>query len=213
MPRVIITVPERDAQPYRFQLDRKSVSIGRGSDNDIVLDSGSVSGRHAEMRRVEGGYELVDCGSTNGIKYDGRRVDAVALQSGMEVKLGDVSFLFDLSDEERSSLELEAPRQEAPVVQERSLPRPPPRRRQAQPQDDSYRPPAKQSRYQTKESAGMGLGSIVMFLLLTAAAFFGGLYVRHEKDTGVSLIHAMGNKGNLENASPVAEPPAANPAQ
>ena len=42
--------------------------MGRGSDNDIVIDSGSVSGSHAEMRRIEGGYELVDLGSTNGIK-------------------------------------------------------------------------------------------------------------------------------------------------
>lgn len=88
MPRVIITVPEKNAQPYRFQLDRKVVSLGRGSDNDIVIESGSVSGKHAEMHRVEGGYELADLGSTNGIKYNGTRKNVVKLRPGMTVKLG-----------------------------------------------------------------------------------------------------------------------------
>jgi pSer/pThr/pTyr-binding forkhead associated (FHA) protein len=56
MPRVTITVPDRTPQPYRFQLDRRVVSLGRGSDNDIAIDCGSVSVRHAEMVRVDGGY-------------------------------------------------------------------------------------------------------------------------------------------------------------
>ena len=60
MPRVTITVPEKNAQPYRFQLDRPVVSLGRGSENDIAIESGSVSVHHAEMRRIEGGYELRD---------------------------------------------------------------------------------------------------------------------------------------------------------
>eukprot|EP00903_Cladosiphon_okamuranus_P003825 g3823.t1 len=183
-----------------------SVSIGRGSDNDIVLDSGSVSGRHAEMRRVEGGYELVDRGSTNGIKYNGSRMEGLALQSGMEVKLGDVSFCFDLTEAELETLQAEVPYEEPPVVKEPALPRPPPPRRQAPP-PSRQRPPSRQSRQVAQESAGMGFGSIVLFLLFTAAAFFGGLYIRHEKETGVSLIHAMGNKGKVEKAIPVETAP------
>ena len=100
MPRVTITVPEKTPQPYRFQIDRQSVTLGRGSENDIAIDCGSISVKHAEMLRVEGGYELRDVGSTNGIKLDGERMDVIRLRSGLGVKLGDVSFDFLLSDEE-----------------------------------------------------------------------------------------------------------------
>ena len=63
MPRVTITVPDRNPQPYRFQLDRQAVNMGRGSDNDIVIEDGSVSVRHAVMERIEGGYQLRDLGT------------------------------------------------------------------------------------------------------------------------------------------------------
>ncbi|MEM9236750.1 MAG: FHA domain-containing protein, partial [Verrucomicrobiota bacterium] len=92
MPRVTITVPDKKSQPYRFALDRKSVSLGRGSENDIVIDCGSVSVRHAVMERVKGGYRLRDLGSTNGTKIDGKARDAVELYDGAPVKLGDVAF-------------------------------------------------------------------------------------------------------------------------
>ena len=52
MPRVTITVPDKKPQPYRFQLDRKLTRMGRGSENDIVIDCASVSVHHAEMERV-----------------------------------------------------------------------------------------------------------------------------------------------------------------
>ena len=76
MPRITITVPDKLPQPYRFPLDRQVVMIGRGSENDIVIECGSVSLRHAEMVRVEGGYELRDLDSTNGIKLDDRRSES-----------------------------------------------------------------------------------------------------------------------------------------
>ena len=103
MPRVTITVPDKMPQPYRFPLDRQVVMIGRGSENDIAIDCGSISVRHAEMVRIEGGYELRDLGSTNGIKLDGRRSDAIALRHGATVRLGDVAFDFQLSEEERDA--------------------------------------------------------------------------------------------------------------
>src|SRR5690606_14600509 len=104
MPRVTITVPDRNPQPYRFQLDRQAVNMGRGSDNDIVIEDGSVSVRHAVMERIEGGYQLRDLGSTNGIKLDGRASQIIPLRHGLSVKIGDVAFDFTLSDDEREAL-------------------------------------------------------------------------------------------------------------
>jgi FHA domain len=178
MPRVTITVPEKNAQPYRFQLDREVVSLGRGSENDIAIDSGSVSVRHAEMRRIEGGYELRDVGSTNGIKLNGERHEVIPLRSGATVKIGDVSFDFMLSDEEREALARERPSEPSPITREPELPPMKPL-----PQRASYAP--------APSSGGTGVGAMLLFVILAAAAFFAGLAVRYQKETGGNLIEAV----------------------
>lgn len=115
MPRVTITVPESTPQPYRFDLFREVVTIGRGEENDIIVGCGSVSGKHSEMRRVKGGYHLIDMGSTNGIKFNGSRHQTLDLSSGMLVKLGDVEFNFTLSEEEQAELASEVRPVETPT--------------------------------------------------------------------------------------------------
>ena len=109
MPRVIITAPDQTPQPYRFQLDRQAVQMGRGSENDIAINCGSVSVNHAVMERVEGGYQIRDLDSTNGTKLDGSRMPIIPLRDGLSVKLGDVSFDFSLTDEEKQALAREKP--------------------------------------------------------------------------------------------------------
>lgn len=201
MPRVIITIPDKNAQPYRFQLDRKVVSLGRGSDNDIVIESGSVSVKHAEMHRVEGGYELADVGSTNGIKYDGTREQKIGLRSGMSVKLGDVTFDFTLTEEELETLGREKPMDETPVAKEPDIEAP------RQEPEKPAKPKPRSSATVQEEPTGVGIGIIVLFLLLAAAAFFAGLAIRHQKETGEPLIKAMVNKGDLEKEAPALEEP------
>ena len=176
MPRVIITVPEKNAQPYRFQLDRDVVTLGRGSENDIAIDSGSVSIHHAEMRRVEGGYELRDVGSTNGIKLDGIRLELIPLRNGATVKIGDVAFDFSLNDDELAALAREKKSDPSPITREAELPAPPPK---------PARPRAAAS---TAPSDGTGFGTTLVFIIFAAIAFFAGLAVRHQKETGNSLL-------------------------
>ncbi len=178
MPRVTITVPEKNAQPYRFQLDREVVSMGRGSENDIAIESGSVSVHHAEMRRIEGGYELRDVGSTNGIKLDGVRHEVIALRSGATVKIGDVSFDFMLSDEEREALARERPSESSPILREPEL-----SPVKQLPQRTAYTP--------APASSGSGFGAMLLFFILAAAAFFAGLAVRYQKETRGNLIEAV----------------------
>ena len=201
MPRVIITVPEKSAQPYRFKLDREVVSLGRGSDNDIVIDSGSVSGKHAEMHRIKGGYELADSGSTNGIKHNGNRQQKISLRSGMSVKLGDVSFDFTLSEEELAVLDGENPSGHPPLPPVRPLDG---NRNRVEPEPEQEEYPQAAAR----ESEAGGIGMILLFLVLAAVCFAVGLGIRHEKDTGESLIKAVVNKDDVEKAAPAAAPPA-----
>ncbi len=179
MPRVSITVPERKSQPYRFALDRKTVTLGRGSENDIVIDCGSVSVRHAVMERVSGGYELRDLGSTNGTKLGGKRLDIVPLHDGISVNIGDVAFDFALSPEEIEEIAKESPadddKPKLPELKEEPVAKPVP-------------PPAPAA------STGGGGGLAVFgFIIAAALAFFIGMSVRHQNDTGRGLVRDMKN--------------------
>ncbi|MCH1508555.1 MAG: FHA domain-containing protein [Akkermansiaceae bacterium] len=107
MPRVSITIAGKNSQPYRFTLDRKKVSIGRGTDCDIVIDCPSVSSLHCTMERVDGGYILRDRKSTNGITLDEEAMAIIDLRNNNDVKVGDVEFGYELSDEELDDLDEE----------------------------------------------------------------------------------------------------------
>ena len=107
MPRVSITIAGKNPQPYRFTLDRKKVSIGRGADCDIVIDCPSVSSLHCTMERVDGGYLLRDRKSTNGITLDEEAMAVIDLRNNNDVKVGDVEFGYELSDEELDDLDEE----------------------------------------------------------------------------------------------------------
>lgn len=197
MPRVTITVPEKTAQPYRFQLDREVVSIGRGSENDIAVDSGSVSVNHAEMHRIQGGYELRDVGSTNGIKADGVRHEVIPLFSGMTVQIGDVDFNFLLSEDEASALSYEKPAVQKAAGRDSELP---PITAKPQPPRVTYVP--------VRQNDSSSVGSMVLFLLLAALAFFVGMSIRYQKETGgtiTSLYDAIRTKG-VAKPAPAAKP-------
>ena len=187
MPRVTITIPGGSPQPYRFQLDHKSVVIGRMSENDIQVDSASVSSRHAEMTRIKGGYELHDLGSTNGIKLDGRLVPYVALHDGVSVELGDVVFGFELTPEERAALDMEASIGLKPEPVEKSI--------SATPQQ-SYGPPkapaARQAALPTRVSNNGNSGLLLLVLALLAFCF--GMAFRFKSETGHSWLETVLSK-------------------
>ncbi|MBT8044328.1 MAG: FHA domain-containing protein, partial [Verrucomicrobiae bacterium] len=54
MPRISITEPGQESQPYRFDLKRMQVKIGRSSSNDIVMSHRSVSKNHCLIERRKG---------------------------------------------------------------------------------------------------------------------------------------------------------------
>ena len=80
----------------RNVLSGSRVVIGRSREADIVLQDPNVSRRHAELRREDGGWQVVDLGSTNGIKVNGRRVDHQPLRPGDQVTIGVTDLTFEL---------------------------------------------------------------------------------------------------------------------
>ncbi len=49
-----------------FDLNQPVISIGRGPDNDIVIDDKEISRFHARLIEMDGGYIFEDLNSTNG---------------------------------------------------------------------------------------------------------------------------------------------------
>ena len=70
------------------------VTLGRLSDCDVVLEDPGASRRHAEIRREDGSYVIIDLGSTNGTMVNGQRVSAVALNPGDMIQLGTTTLTF-----------------------------------------------------------------------------------------------------------------------
>jgi Protein of unknown function (DUF3662)/FHA domain len=80
----------------RTVLSGSKLVLGRSRDCDIVLSDPNVSRRHAELRRDDARWSIVDLGSTNGIKVNGRRVSDAMLREGDRVTVGVTDLTFEL---------------------------------------------------------------------------------------------------------------------
>jgi hypothetical protein len=80
----------------RSMLSGSRVVVGRSRDCDVVVSDPNVSRRHAELRRGEEGWSVVDLGSTNGVKVNGRRVTDARLRSGDRITVGVTDLTFEL---------------------------------------------------------------------------------------------------------------------
>src|SRR4051812_38178558 len=80
----------------RSVLSGERVLLGRSRECDVVLGDPNISRRHAEVRREGGGWTVVDLGSTNGIKVNGRRVDQAVLEPGDRITMGLTELTFEL---------------------------------------------------------------------------------------------------------------------
>ncbi len=78
-------------------MDQPVVTIGRGPENDVVLDAPQVSRHHARIVRGDEGVFLEDLGSANGTFVDGKRVERVALEPGQTISFGSYAIRLDLA--------------------------------------------------------------------------------------------------------------------
>ena len=76
------------------------VSIGRGDDNDIVVDDVRSSRKHCSVSETPQGAVLEDLGSSNGTRYKGEAVTKSLLALGDKFLIGTTTFFFGKFQEE-----------------------------------------------------------------------------------------------------------------
>ena len=77
------------------ELTDEVITIGRATDNMIVIDDPSVSGRHAQLQLAGEVYRLKDLGSSNGTCVNGIPVTETALRFEDRIRFGAVDALFE----------------------------------------------------------------------------------------------------------------------
>ncbi|MBW3628092.1 MAG: FHA domain-containing protein [Gemmatimonadetes bacterium] len=74
------------------------LTLGQGSQNDVVLADDSVSTTHARLEYAAGAWLLTDLGSTNGTYVEGSRLPPNAptpLPYGSQIRFGGLRLLFN----------------------------------------------------------------------------------------------------------------------
>jgi diguanylate cyclase (GGDEF)-like protein len=71
-----------------YSLENDEVYIGRGVENQVVIEDSGVSRRHARVVRLGKRYTIEDMGSRNGTFVQGERVKHVELRPGDYVQIG-----------------------------------------------------------------------------------------------------------------------------
>lgn len=81
MPKLIIS-------GTTYELVDDVVTIGRSSDNTIVINNPSVSARHAQLQVAGETYRLKDLGSTNGTHINGKPATETLLRFDDQIRFG-----------------------------------------------------------------------------------------------------------------------------
>lgn len=102
----VIPAPQQPAQPraslhlatptgvHVIPLESTLLTIGRGLNNDIILDDTRVSRHHAQLNYRSRRFWLSDLGSTNGTYVNDQPIEEQALRDGDTISLGGLELTF-----------------------------------------------------------------------------------------------------------------------
>lgn len=98
-PSALLVVKRGAKAGSRFVVDAPIVTLGRHPESHIFLDDVTVSRRHAEVRREDDAYVVVDVGSLNGTYLNRERIEQGRLTGGDELQVGKFKLVFLLGEE------------------------------------------------------------------------------------------------------------------
>jgi two-component system NtrC family sensor kinase len=98
----LFVIQGRD-QGTRFELEGKTLGLGRDASNPVQVHDTEVSRRHAELRHsAEEGIVLGDLRSSNGTFVNGNRVERHVLHTGDRIQIGRTLLLFTDAEDNSS---------------------------------------------------------------------------------------------------------------
>ncbi len=85
-----LVISDDEGKTTVVPLVRDEITIGRQEGNTIRLTERNVSRRHARLSKANGAFAVEDLESYNGVKVNGRKIDAsVSLNAGDQITIGD----------------------------------------------------------------------------------------------------------------------------
>lgn len=108
---MVFTVPRPTAPSARLRVmdpgggqrvrefDGTTLTIGRATDNDLVLPDSRVSRHHARLSGRRGTLVYSDLGSTNGSRVNGVNVGELVLGAGDRIELGDTVIVVEAAED------------------------------------------------------------------------------------------------------------------
>jgi hypothetical protein len=91
---VLRLVPEHGHEP--IHIDQDFATLGRDPSSDVHLRDASVSRQHAEIRRADDEWVIIDRNSGNGVFVDGLRTSRGVLLPGQSLQIGNVKFRVEI---------------------------------------------------------------------------------------------------------------------
>lgn len=93
------------AGEQEFEISKAEITVGRGQTNDIVLQDTKVSRAHARFEfNASGEVKVIDAGSTNGVRVNGKRVEQAVIQPGDVILIGESQFHYERASTEDQDL-------------------------------------------------------------------------------------------------------------
>lgn len=92
MPEIIVKYADKVIE--RVVTEKEHISIGRTSENDIILDNRGVSRKHAQIEFSDKGALIIDNDSLNGTFVNHRKVNETFLQDADTITIGKFDLVF-----------------------------------------------------------------------------------------------------------------------
>ena len=92
--RAVLDVYYADGGQKTFIIKGERTNIGRGKNNDLILNDSKVSSRHAEIVATMEGFVLNDLGSINGTFLNEENISDTLIYAGDKIRMGSTTLHF-----------------------------------------------------------------------------------------------------------------------